>query len=53
MYSTYSDFCESHPTENKKVVILGGGPNRIGKVLNLITVVSMHQWHLEMLAMKQ
>jgi carbamoyl-phosphate synthase large subunit len=31
MYSTYSDFCESHPTKNKKVVILGGGPNRIGQ----------------------
>ena len=31
MYSTYSDFCESRPTENKKIVILGGGPNRIGQ----------------------
>ena len=31
MYSTYSDFCESRTTENKKVVILGGGPNRIGQ----------------------
>ena len=31
MYSTYSDFCESNPSNNKKVVILGGGPNRIGQ----------------------
>ena len=31
MYSSYSDFCESYPTKNKKVVILGGGPNRIGQ----------------------
>jgi carbamoyl-phosphate synthase large subunit len=31
MYSTYSDFCESNPTNNKKVIILGGGPNRIGQ----------------------
>ncbi len=31
MYSTYSDFCESRPTKNKKIVILGGGPNRIGQ----------------------
>ena len=31
MYSTYQDECESKPTKNKKVVVLGGGPNRIGQ----------------------
>ena len=31
MYSTYSSFCESNPTDNKKIIILGGGPNRIGQ----------------------
>ena len=31
MYSTYQDECESNPTQNKKVVVLGGGPNRIGQ----------------------
>ncbi len=31
MYSTYQDECESNPTKNKKVVVLGGGPNRIGQ----------------------
>jgi carbamoyl-phosphate synthase large subunit len=31
MYSTYSSFCESKPTDNKKIIILGGGPNRIGQ----------------------
>ena len=30
-YSTYEEECESNPTNNKKVIILGGGPNRIGQ----------------------
>ena len=31
MYSTYDEECESNPTQNKKIMILGGGPNRIGQ----------------------
>ncbi|HEY2008765.1 MAG TPA: carbamoyl-phosphate synthase large subunit [Rhizomicrobium sp.] len=37
MYSTYETpvggavVCESHPTDSKKIIILGGGPNRIGQ----------------------
>ena len=31
MYSTYEEECEAAPTNNKKVMILGGGPNRIGQ----------------------
>ncbi|HEY1815678.1 MAG TPA: carbamoyl-phosphate synthase large subunit [Kofleriaceae bacterium] len=31
MYSTYEDECEARPTDRKKVIILGGGPNRIGQ----------------------
>ncbi len=31
MYSTYEEECESRPTTNKKVMVLGGGPNRIGQ----------------------
>ncbi|MGB0752510.1 MAG: carbamoyl-phosphate synthase large subunit [Gammaproteobacteria bacterium] len=31
MYSTYDGFCESNPTANKKVIVLGSGPNRIGQ----------------------
>jgi carbamoyl-phosphate synthase large subunit len=31
MYSTYEEECESHPTSRKKIMVLGGGPNRIGQ----------------------
>jgi carbamoyl-phosphate synthase large subunit len=31
MYSTYEDEDESRPTDRRKVIILGGGPNRIGQ----------------------
>ncbi len=31
MYSTYEDECEALPTNRKKIMVLGGGPNRIGQ----------------------
>ena len=31
MYSTYEEECEAQPTGNKKIMVLGGGPNRIGQ----------------------
>ncbi len=31
MYSSYESSCESNPTDRKKVMILGSGPNRIGQ----------------------
>jgi carbamoyl-phosphate synthase large subunit len=31
LYSTYEEECEAEPTNRRKVVILGGGPNRIGQ----------------------
>jgi carbamoyl-phosphate synthase large subunit len=31
MYSTYEEECESRPTDRRKVIVLGGGPNRIGQ----------------------
>lgn len=30
-YSTYELTCEARPTQKKKIIILGGGPNRIGQ----------------------
>jgi carbamoyl-phosphate synthase large subunit len=31
MYSTYEDECEAAPSDREKVIVLGGGPNRIGQ----------------------
>ena len=31
MYSSYDEECESEPTDKNKIMILGGGPNRIGQ----------------------
>ncbi|WP_190600258.1 carbamoyl-phosphate synthase large subunit [Candidatus Vesicomyidisocius sp. SY067_SCS001] len=31
LYSTYQFECEANPTDKKKIMILGGGPNRIGQ----------------------
>ena len=31
MYSTYEEECEAAPTDRNKIIVLGGGPNRIGQ----------------------
>ncbi len=31
MYSTYDEECEAEPSARKKIMVLGGGPNRIGQ----------------------
>ena len=31
MYSTYDSECEANPTDKKKIMVIGGGPNRIGQ----------------------
>jgi len=31
LYSTYEESCEAEPSERKKILVLGGGPNRIGQ----------------------
>lgn len=31
MYSTYEEECEAEPSDKKKIIVLGGGPNRIGQ----------------------
>ena len=31
LYSTYEQICEALPTKNKKIIVIGSGPNRIGQ----------------------
>src|SRR5574343_454724 len=31
LYSSYDEECEAEPTDKKKIMVLGGGPNRIGQ----------------------
>jgi carbamoyl-phosphate synthase large subunit len=31
LYSTYEEECEANPSDRRKIMILGGGPNRIGQ----------------------
>jgi carbamoyl-phosphate synthase large subunit len=31
MYSTYEEVCEAEPSQRRKIMVLGGGPNRIGQ----------------------
>src|SRR4029077_13478502 len=31
LYSTYEEECEARPTRRDKIMVLGGGPNRIGQ----------------------
>jgi carbamoyl-phosphate synthase large subunit len=31
LYSTYEEECEANPTQREKIMVLGGGPNRIGQ----------------------
>ncbi len=31
MYSTYEEECEANPSNKEKIIVLGGGPNRIGQ----------------------
>ncbi|MDR0529147.1 MAG: carbamoyl-phosphate synthase large subunit [Zoogloeaceae bacterium] len=31
LYSTYEEECEARPSDRKKIMVLGGGPNRIGQ----------------------
>ena len=59
MYSTYSHFdnqdmdCEANPSDNEKIIIIGGGPNRIGQELNLIIAAATHASHLKRWVLKQ
>ena len=51
MYSTYqrnfsiNSECEADPSTKKKIIILGGGPNRIGQGIDLIIAVARQVFH--------
>lgn len=45
MYSTYEEECEANPsTDREKIMVLGGGPNRIGQVSNSTTAAYTPRW---------
>lgn len=44
MYSSYEEECESNPSDRKKVMVLGGGPNRIGQGLSSTTAACTRRW---------
>lgn len=46
MYSTYEDECEANPSVDRdKIMVLGGGPNRIGQASSLTTAAFTPPWH--------
>ena len=59
MYSTYQrnfslrSECEAFPSKKEKIIILGGGPNRIGQGIELIIVVARLVLLLKRLNTKQ
>ena len=52
MYSSYDDECEANPTNNKKIMVIGGGPNRMVKVLNLTIAVCTPPWQCVKMVMR-
>jgi carbamoyl-phosphate synthase large subunit len=44
MYSTYEEECEANPSDRKKIMVLGGGPNRIGQGSSSTTAACMPHW---------
>lgn len=44
MYSTYEEECESNPSDRDKIMVLGGGPNRIGQGIESTTAVYTPRW---------
>ena len=52
MYSTYEEECESRPTDRKKVMVLGGGPNRIGQGIEFDYCCVHERWRCARTAMR-
>ena len=43
LYSTYEEECEADPSDREKIIVLGGGPNRIGQGIESSTIAAFMQ----------
>jgi len=52
LYSTYEEECEANPSSRRKIMILGGGPNRIGQASNSTIAACTPPWRCAKTASK-
>ena len=52
MYSTYEEECEAMPSDRQKIMVLGGGPNRIGQGIEFDYCCVHAAWQCVRMVMK-